>query len=60
MQNGYVPSVVRVEDRREYIEAIEQAQNGKSLEKFHKVIATLVNKNLDFYIESLETNIKFI
>lgn len=60
MQNGYVPSVIRVENRSEYIQAIEKAQNSDSLEDFHKVIVTSVNKNLDFYIESLETNIKFV
>lgn len=60
MQNGYVPSVIRVEDRSEYIQAIEKAQSGESLEEFHKVIAASVEKNLDFYIETLETNIKYI
>lgn len=60
MQNGYVPSIIRVEDRSEYIKAIELAQNGESLEKFHKIIATSVRKNLDFYLETLVTNIKFL
>lgn len=60
MQNGYVPSVIRVEDRSRYIQSIEKAQAGESLDDFHKVVAQSVNKNIDFYIETLESGIKYI
>ena len=60
IQNGYVPSIIRIEDRSEYIQSIEKAQSGQSLQVFHTVIAKSVDKNIDFYIETLETNIKFI
>jgi len=60
MQNGYVPSIIRVQDRSEYIQSIEKAQNNEPLDTFHKFIADSVEKNLDFYLETLETNIKFI
>lgn len=60
MQNGYVPSVIIVEDRSEYIQSIEKAQEGELLDEFHKVVAESVNKNIDFYIETLESGIKYI
>lgn len=60
MQNGYVPSIIKVEDRVKYIQAIEKAQNQNIVDDFYKIIAKSVDKNIDFYIETLETNISFI
>jgi len=60
IQNAYVPAIIRVENRREYIQAIEKAQNEKSLDNFHKVIALSIDKNIDFYIETLKSGIKYV
>ena len=46
MQNGYVLTVIRVENRAKYIQAIEKAQNGESLNEFHKVIADKFGFNI--------------
>ena len=60
MQNGFVPSVIRIEDRLEYIQSIEKAQAGESVDDFHKIVAKTIDKNIDFYLETLQTNIKYI
>lgn len=60
MQNGYVPAVIRVDERSKYIQTIEKVQAGESLDDFHKFIAKLVDKNLDFYLETLTSDIKYI
>lgn len=60
MQNGYVPSIIKVKDRAKYIQAIEKAQNQNIVDDFYKIIAKSVDKNIDFYIETLKTNISLI
>ncbi|MDP3724834.1 MAG: Fic family protein [bacterium] len=53
MQEGYPPAIIRKEDRRRYINAIEKAQLGDSLDDFFTLVYEAVGRSLDIYLESL-------
>jgi len=53
MQEGYPPAIIRKEDRRRYINAIEKAQSGGSLKDFYELIYKAVERSLDIYLEAL-------
>lgn len=54
MQEGYPPAIIRKEDRLNYINFLEKAQKGGSLDDFYNLIFEAVNRSLDIYLESLE------
>ena len=54
MQSGYPPALIRKEDRRRYINALEQAQLGGSLFDYYQVVCEAVERSLDIYLEALE------
>ncbi len=54
MMFGYPPAVICPEDRLEYINALESAQLGGSLDAFRDVVEQSVNTSLDAYLSSLE------
>jgi len=53
MQDGYPPALIRKEDRRAYINSIEHAQRGGSINDFYKLIYEAVGRSLDIYLEAL-------
>jgi Fic family protein len=54
VREGYPPAIIRKEDRRKYINALEKAQGGGSLEDFTALIYEGVEQSLDIYLEALE------
>ncbi|MBM3701166.1 MAG: helix-turn-helix domain-containing protein [Actinobacteria bacterium] len=54
MQDGYPPAIIRKEDRLEYINSLEKAQTGGSLDDFYNLIYDAVDRSLDIYLEALE------
>lgn len=54
LQQGYPPALIRKEDRRQYINALEQAQLGGPLDDYYRVIGEAVERSLDIYLEALE------
>ena len=54
MQAGYPPALIRKEDRRRYINSIEQGQLGGSLKDYYEIILEAVERSLDIYLEALE------
>ena len=54
VREGYPPAIIRKEDRRRYINALEKAQGGGSLDDFMALIYEGVEQSLDIYLEALE------
>lgn len=50
MRNGYPISVIRNEDREEYMKALEKASTTGNKENFIKIVAEAVNRSLDTYL----------
>ncbi|NMM64353.1 Fic family protein [Clostridium sp. P21] len=50
MRNGYPITVIRMEDRNEYMSALEKASVENDLEDFINIIAEAVNRSLDKYL----------
>ena len=51
---GYPPAIIRKEDQRKYINALERAQMGGSLDDFNALIYEAVGRSLNIYLEALE------
>lgn len=54
MQEGYPPAIIRKEERRAYVDAIEKGQTRKRLEDYYNLIYKAVDRSLDIYLEALE------
>ncbi|MDI6770004.1 MAG: Fic family protein [Anaerolineales bacterium] len=54
VREGYPPAIIRKEDRRKYINALEKAQTGGSRDDFTALIYEAVGRSLDIYLEALE------
>lgn len=54
LQEGFPPALIRKEDRKRYITAIEQGQSGGSLQDYYDLILEAVERSLDIYLEALE------
>lgn len=54
MQEGYPPALIRKEDRRRYVNALERYQLGGSSHDYYAIIFEAVERSLDIYLESLE------
>ncbi len=52
MQEGYPPAIIRKEERHSYINAIEKAQLGGTLDDFLALVYQAVGRSLDIYLES--------
>ena len=50
MRKGYPITVIRTEDREEYMKALELASLEGKLEEFIKVISEAVDRSLDTYL----------
>lgn len=54
VREGYPPAIIRKEDLRKYINALEKAQTGGSRDDFTALIYEAVGRSLDIYLEALE------
>lgn len=54
MQTGFPPAIIRKEDRLAYINSLEKAQKGGSLDDFYNLIYGAVDRSLDIYLEAIE------
>ncbi len=54
MQEGYPLAIIRKEDRLEYINSLENAQKGGSLDDFYNLVYEAIDRSLDIYLEALE------
>lgn len=52
MQEGYPPAIIKKEERRKYINSIEKAQLGGSLDEFLNLIYDAEAHSLDIYLEA--------
>jgi Fic family protein len=50
MRNGYPVTVIKTEDRNEYMKALEEASVKGNLNDFIKIVAEAVDKSLDMYL----------
>lgn len=55
LQQGYPPALIRKEDRRRYINGLEQGQLGGPLDEYYQVVGEAVERSLDIYLEALES-----
>jgi Fic family protein len=56
MQEGYPPALIRKEDRRVYINAIEKGQLTGEKGDYYEVIYEAVERSMDIYLEAVEGN----
>ncbi len=54
MSAGYPPAIISPENRLEYINALEKAQLGGSLDDFLQIVYTAIDRSLDIYLEAAE------
>lgn len=54
MQNGYPPAIIRKEDRLAYVNSLEKAQTGGTLDDFYGIIYEALDRSFDIYFESFE------
>ncbi len=54
MQEGYPPALIRKEDRRIYINAVEKGQLTGDTADFYKIIYEAVDRSLDIYLNAME------
>jgi len=54
MQSGFPSALIRMEDRLEYINAIEKAQLTNDYTDYYKIIIDAVNRSLDIYLDAVE------
>lgn len=52
LQTGYPPAIISNLIRRSYIDAIEQAQLGGSLDNYYQIIYQAIDKSLDIYLDA--------
>ncbi len=53
MMSGYPPAIIKPEDRLDYINALESAQLGGTLDPFIDLILQAVDNSLDIYLDAL-------
>lgn len=60
MRKGYVPALIRIENRAEYILGLEEAQESGEKERFFKAVAMAELSSMKQYLELLENDIELI
>jgi len=50
MRNGYPITIIKMEDRNEYMDALEKASVENDLGNFINIVAEAVNRSLDTYL----------
>lgn len=56
IQNGYPPAVIKMAKRREYIDAIQNADN-KNTKDFHNFIADAELESIELYLDTAKNNV---
>lgn len=51
IQEGYPPAFIKKQERKRYLDSLEQAQLGGSLGDFYNLIGETVERSLDIYLE---------
>ena len=54
LMSGYPAAIIRKRDRLAYIESLEKAQTGGSMDTYMKIVARAVNRSLDIYLKAAE------
>ena len=54
MKNGYLPVIIKKENRLEYYEALDKAHTEKDYTDFIKIVAKEEEKMLDRYLEIIK------
>jgi Fic family protein len=52
LRAGFTPALIAVEDRPKYLNALEKAQTGGTIEDYYLVIYKAVERTLDIYFEA--------
>lgn len=52
MQAGYPPAIIRVQDRRSYLQSLEQAQLGGSIDDYLRLIYEATERSLDITLRT--------
>ena len=52
MSHGYPPAIIRKSERGKYLDALEKAQTGGSLDDYLQLIYRAVDRSLDIYVEA--------
>ena len=55
-QHGFPPAVIKVANRKEYLDSLEKGQTTGDQTDFNKMIADAVGESLNLYIEAIKTN----
>lgn len=50
IQHGYPPAIIRKEERRRYLNSLEEAQLGGSIQKFYDLMVEAEDRTLDIYL----------
>lgn len=56
IQNGYPPAIIKMQKRREYLDAIQNADN-KNMDDFYNFIADAEFESLELYLDTVKNNI---
>lgn len=54
LQAGYPPAIIQPEERIKYLESLEKAQLGGSLQNYYQIIYEAINNSLDVYVDAIE------
>ncbi len=54
IQKDYPPAIIRPEDRREYLNALEQGQTAGEMGEYYNVVLNAIERSLDTYLEAME------
>ncbi len=58
--NGYPPAIIRKSERGKYLDALEKAQTGGSLDDYLQLIYRAVDRSLDIYVEAMTGDGDFV
>lgn len=53
IQHGYPPAIIRKEERKRYLNSIEEAQLGGSLRRFYELMIEAEDRTLDLYLSAV-------
>jgi len=57
LQNGYVPAIIKNDQRAQYLDALEQWQNSNKKENFYNMIIESEKESLETYIKTIKEKI---
>lgn len=54
MQGDFPPALIRKEDRKEYLNALERGQTKNQLDDYYEIIYSAIDRSLDIYLDMLK------